>query len=175
MTASCTQTCIPKEDCPNPSAHPKASSQALGCDIPDDLSHTWAQRKFPLLVPTLFSECFCSYQPHDPSFMSFPIPSHYKVMAFSMVPQMPKDLFHFLNQNIILTTKVKEETTCFQILLKLWYLSTYKLKTSSIWTALHWQEHLSTLLLANTTLPLQNLGPCSVHNSCPLAFALLNT
>ena len=93
-----------EEDCPNPSAHPKASSQALGCDIPDDLSHTWAQRKFPLLVPTLFSECFCSYQPHDPSFMSFPIPSHYKVMAFSMVPQMPKDLFHFLNQNIILTT-----------------------------------------------------------------------
>ena len=57
-----------EEDCPNPSAHPKVSSQALGCEIPDDLSITWAQRKFPLLVPTLFSECFCSSQPHDPFF-----------------------------------------------------------------------------------------------------------
>lgn len=175
MTASCTQTCIPKEDCPNPSAHPKASSQALGCEIPDDLSITWAQRKFPLLVPTLFSECFCSSQPHDPFF---------HVLSDSITLQGDGFLYGSTNAKGPLSlpepehhsdNKFKEETTCWQILLRLWYLPTYKMKTSSISTALHWQEHLSTLLLTNTTLPLQNLGPCSEHNSCPLAFALLNT
>lgn len=50
-----------------------------------------------------------------PSLTSLQIPKHDKVMAFSKAPQMPKDLFHFLNQNIVLTTKVKEETTCRQI------------------------------------------------------------